>query len=297
MIVSNIIGGLGNQMFQHAAGRALSLKHQVPLLLDTRSFKSYKLHQGFELSRIFQGEITIATDDYLKNMLGIYYYPIANKIDFPLKKYFAKRHNIFIEPKFNYWADFNRLPNIAYLNGYWQSEKYFKDYEQCIRSDFSFKYELDVKNKQLLEKIQNNNTVSIHIRRGDYLSNSSASEIHGVCSIEYYRSAVMEIKSHIEKPFFVIFSDDLEWVKNNIKYFEMDSFVFCEYNKGSESYKDMQMMSLCQHHIIANSTFSWWGAWLNNNPSKIVIAPQKWFADEVKQSQAFDIYPNEWIKL
>jgi Glycosyl transferase family 11 len=178
------------------------------------------------------------------------------------------------------------------LDGYWQSEKYFIDCSKLIRKDFTFKNELDSYNLKLKSKIDKTNSVSIHIRRGDYVNNLNTNATHGLCSIDYYIKAVNYITERIESPYFFVFSDDIEWAKKNI----MLNFPcqFISHNIGSKSYLDMQLMSLCKHNVIANSSFSWWGAWLNSNDNKIVIAPRKWFA---VNTDICDLIPSNWISL
>ena len=179
------------------------------------------------------------------------------------------------------------------MDGFWQSDKYFLKYESEIRKDFSFPSFTDRVNINLLSEIINSNSVSIHIRRGDYIQMNSAIESHPLCSIKYYQSAISKIKEIIEKPKFYFFSDDIEWVKN--QFFSVENAIFVNHNKGKDSYKDMQLMANCKHNIIANSSFSWWGAWLNPNPKKIVIAPKNWFKDTSIDTS--DLIPSTWIRL
>ena len=186
-------------------------------------------------------------------------------------------------------------PNNKYFVGYWQSENYFNSIEKIIREHFKFKPTLSEKNLRLKKRIENSNSVSLHIRRGDYVNNASAYKTHGLCSIEYYNRAIDEIKRQVKDPIFFIFSDDPEWVKSTD--FGIINFEIIDWNIGNLSYIDMQMMNCCKHNIIANSSFSWWGAWLNSNSKKIVISPKKWFANDVLNEQAKNIVPNSWIKI
>jgi hypothetical protein len=291
MIISNIIGGLGNQMFQYAAGRALSLKLRTPLKLDIREFSGYQLHQGFELNRLFNCNAEIATNDDLDNVLSWQKAKLVQRI---LRRPQLKnlRYKSFaIEPHFNYWSGFKLLGDNNYLYGYWQSEQYFIEFEEQIRKDFTFKLPLSAKNSAIIEQISQVNAVSLHVRRGDYVTNAKNAFI-GVCSLEYYRKAVEYVKNQVDKPVFFVFSDDIEWVKSNLP---IDfPCIYIDYNHGIESFNDMRLMSHCKHHIIANSSFSWWGAWLNANSEKIVIAPQQWFANNTNVN---DLLPESWIKL
>ena len=291
MVISNLIGGLGNQMFQYAAGRALALRLGVQLKLDTRDFSGYPLHQGFELRKLFDSNVEIASKDDLKVVLGWQKAKLVQRI---LKRPQLKRFrckSYVIEPSFNYWAGINTLKENIYLDGYWQSEQYFAEFADKIREDFTFKLPLSNQNFCIAKKISQVNAVSLHVRRGDYISNKKNAFI-GVCSLEYYKVAIKRIKNQVNNPVFFIFSDDINWVKNNLVLDK--TTVFVSHNLGSESYNDMRLMSLCKYNIIANSSFSWWGAWLNTDPNKIVIAPKQWFANGQDTS---DLMPENWLKM
>jgi hypothetical protein len=291
VIISNIIGGLGNQMFQYAAGRTRSLKLRVPLKLDTSDFSGYQLHQGFELNRLFNCYAEIASNSDLRDVLGWQSAKLAQRV---LRRPHLKslRYKSFVvEPHFNYWSGINQLDDDKYLYGYWQSEKYFIEFAENIREDFTFKLPFSDQNAEIAEQLTQVNAVSLHVRRGDYVSNAKNAFI-GVCSLEYYRKAIEHIKSLVGMPVFFVFSDDIDWVKNNLALDKTS--VFVGHNKGGESYNDMRLMSLCKHNIIANSSFSWWGAWLNSNPQKIVIAPRQWFASGQDDR---DLIPEAWIRV
>lgn len=292
MIISHIIGGLGNQMFQYAAGRAVSLARQEALLVDISSFANYGLHQGFELQRIFSCPITIASETDLKNVLGWQVQPLIRRL--LMRPAFSKLrgNNFVVEPYFQYWEGIQKTPKNAYLTGYWQSEKYFSRIAETIRRDFSFSLPLSEKNTQLAQEISQVNAISLHVRRGDYVQNPVTLATHGTASLAYYQAAIETIAKSVAEPTFFIFSDDMEWVKANLILPFPCHYV--SHNQGAESYNDMRLMSLCQHHIIANSSFSWWGAWLNPSPNKIVIAPKKWFADD---KNVADLLPEAWLTL
>jgi Glycosyl transferase family 11 len=290
VIISNIIGGLGNQMFQYAAGRARSLKLDVPLKLDTRDFSGYQLHQGFELYRLFNCCAEIVTNADLTKTLGWQKSKLAQRIlRKPQLKQFRYK-NYVVEPHFNYWRDISQLKGNIYLDGYWQSEQYFIEFADKIRVDFTFKLPFSEKNAEIAKQISQANAVSLHVRRGDYVTNRK-NVFLGVCSLEYYQKAISQIKAKLDSPVFFVFSDDIDWAKNNLNLDK--SSVFISHNKNVESYNDMRLMSLCKHNIIANSTFSWWGAWLNSNPNKIVITPLQWFANG---QDAADLVPSTWVR-
>lgn len=292
MIISQVIGGLGNQMFQYAAGRALSLERGQPLHLDISGFAGYGLHQGFELQRVFSCPIQIAVESEARSVLGWQCSPVIRRILARPSLSMMRRQNLVIEPHFHYWSGINKVPQDCYLVGYWQSEKYFKDVAAIIRSDFTFKAPLENRNADFAEQIKQVNAISLHVRRGDYAKNPKTNAAHGLCSLNYYQAAIQYMVARVKPPYFFIFSDDIAWVKDNL----MMDFP-CQYishNQGQDSYNDMRLMSMCHHHIIANSSFSWWGAWLNPNPDKIVVAPTKWFANE---NDVKDLFPKSWVAL
>lgn len=292
MIITNLIGGLGNQMFQYAAAKSISVKYNTPLLLDIDGFNNYTLHNGFELKRVFNISAEIASKAEKNQVLGIYSSEIIRKL---LKRLnFGKLIPSFLvlEPSFKYWPKIINVPLDCYLDGYWQSDKYFKEIEGVIRSDFNFQIPLSDENRYLASIIENSNSISLHIRRGDYAKDLKTLSTHGLCSIDYYDSAIGYILGKIQSPYFFIFSDDIDWAKENIK---LDfPCLFINNNVRENSYVDMQLMSMCKHNIIANSSFSWWGAWLNKNESKVVVAPQKWF---VSNLEIDDLIPENWVTL
>jgi hypothetical protein len=292
MIITQIIGGLGNQMFQYAAGRALSLKNDARLVLDIAGFENYELHQGFELQRVFSHPFEIASRADIRRVLGWQSPASIRRIVSrrPFASLFRKR--FVVEPHFNYWPGINNLTNDCYLSGYWQSEKYFSEVASQIRADFVFRLPMGNQNAELARQIIQVNAVSLHVRRGDYAINPKTAATHGLCSLDYYRESIRYVAERVVQPHFFIFSDDIAWVERNLKIDFPHTYV--QHNRGAESYNDMRLMSLCRHHIIANSSFSWWGAWLTSSFEKIVIAPRKWFAS---QTDVQDLFPDGWVTL
>lgn len=290
VIISQVIGGLGNQMFQYAAGRAMSILYNVPLHLDVGDFEGYTLHQGFELARVFSCPITLATAQEVRSLLDWQSSRLARRILTQPPLHAFRNRNFVVEPHFHYWPGIRNLKPPIYLTGYWQSQRYFLDAEQAIRTDFTFRQPLSSCNLATAAEISSANAVSLHIRRGDYVSNPTTKATHGICQLDYYEAAVNTIANQVEAPYFFIFSDDMDWVRDKLKIPFPCKYV--DQNQGTESYNDMRLMSLCQHHIIANSSFSWWGAWLNPSPSKLVIAPKKWFAHTKNNTR--DLIPLDW---
>jgi hypothetical protein len=200
---------------------------------------------------------------------------------------------VFKEPHFPYDPNILKCNNHVYLEGYWQTEKYFKDIKEIILRDFTIVEEPDPRNKTMADQIRGSESVSIHVRRGDYVTNPTTNAYHGTCSEDYYKKAIQIIKNRVHKPQFFIFSDDLTWVREHLDIGYPT--VFVDFNGPDKDYEDLRLMSLCQNHIIANSSFSWWGAYLGSDPGKIVIAPKRWF----KKTDIItsDLLPESWIQL
>lgn len=288
MIYIRLYGGLGNQMFQYAFGFSLSQKYNKPLVIETNYFnENTKLcsPRSFELN-VYNIESDNSKFPYYS------YHKILVKLlkSFPVTNIFFKT-KYFPEKSFSY-SDITINPKKDYfLDGYWQSYKYFDIYREELLRIFS-QISIDEINSALSETISKSKSVSVHIRRGDYVTNKIASTHHGTCSVEYYQLAINYFQSRHTDCSFFVFSDEPAWAKENIS-FPLNS-TFINHNTGKSSYLDMYLMSKCKHNIIANSSFSWWGGWLNRNPEKVVIAPKKWFNSNVDTS---DLLPETWIRL
>lgn len=293
MIVVHLSGGLGNQMFQYAAGRALALRRGVDLRFDVRSFKKYKLHHGYQLDLVFNCKGSIASSIDISRALGWRAVLPIRYTFFMASVYLFRSKNLMVESDFSYLAAYEDAPRKCYLFGYWQSEKYFSELAALIRNDFVFKRPLSGENATVASAISSLNSISMHVRRGDYIKNQATLAKHGLCSLEYYQNAIDRIIQLVKEPAFFIFSDDIEWVKRNIVIDYPCKFI--DQNSGADSFFDMSLMSMCKHHIIANSSFGWWGAWLASSPEQIVIAPEPWFDDATIDSG--DLLPDRWIKL
>lgn len=291
MIVVKLMGGLGNQMFQYAFAKSLSLKRKLPFKIDTKAFEFDKL-RDFELG-IFNLQDRIASTEEIEfsKKTKESKYSILFKKNF--YKSAIKSDKIFTEKSLNHNSKIDFLP-AEYFEGYWQSEKYFIQFEQEIRNDFAMFIEPNSYYKELLQTATQTESVSIHFRRGDFINNSQTNEFHGICSLDYYSEAMKHMKENIGDVTFFMISDDIDWVKNEFKS-EKDIF-FVENDKGSD-YEDMRLMSSCKHNIIANSSFSWWGAWLNENNKKVVIAPKKWYKNDEVQKQTMDLIPDSWLRI
>lgn len=292
MIVVNLMGGLGNQMFQYALGRKLSLLHQTELLLDCSFLNTPNpnhIKREYELD-VFNIQARIATKKELKNFRPFQ----SNNLIRRLQRLTPglQTHYAITQKTHAFDPDILSAPDNSWLNGFWQTEQYFNDIEKIIRQDFIFKLPLQGLNKELSEKIIACKSVSIHVRRGDY-TNPETLAYHGICKPHYYYKAIDHIlqKHAIDELF--VFSDDSDWVKKNLKLQLPATYI--DHNTGKKSFEDMRLMSLCKHNIIANSSFSWWAAWLNSNDDKQVITPEIWIAD--KNVDTKDVRPSNWITL
>lgn len=278
MKIVNLAGGLGNQMFQYAF--ALSLKEKFKdedIKIDISTFSGLKIVRQYELANVFDVRLPIADE---KDLRKVTFYFRNYRLRLLVKRIVGRKKTVFKEPRlFTYWGkQVDAIKGDCYFEGSWQNEAYFKECASLIRDAFIFKNELDVKNKRLLEEIRACDSVSIHVRRGDYLS---IPYYQNICDEPYYTNAIDYIKKHIRAPHFFIFSTDIEWCNENIvPLINSTAYTLVDWNVGNESYKDMQLMSHCKHNIIAHSSFSWWAAWLNKNNGKIVIAPKEWFRRE-----------------
>ena len=289
MLIVRVTGGLGNQMFQYALYKSLINIGKDEVKLDIFDSKNYLLHNGYELEKVFNVKPNKANINEISKL------KVKKGLIFKLLYKIKKNTNHIIRNELVF--DDNILNSKGkYLQGYWQSEKYFINVRNELLKDFKFKEFSDDNNIKLMNIIKKNNSISIHVRRGDYLNEKNKEIYGGICNEEYYLTAINFIKKKIDNPLFIIFSNDIKWCKKFFsKEFENDRFIYVNWNKGENSYKDMQLMSICDNNIIANSSFSWWGAWLNKNKKKIIISPKKWMNNDVNSIS--DIIPNEWIKI
>ena len=289
MIVMRLKGGLGNQLFQYALGRYLSIAKNTNLQLDTSSYKidtlrEYRL-ESFNIAATASDHLGFfATDGRTRHL---------NKIIQAIRKLFSKHFQIIKEKGFSFDPDILNCSDQAYLDGFWQSEKYFAPIAKTLIEDLSLKIPLNGKSLELAQQIQDTISISLHVRRGDYVSNPTTTAYHGVCSVEWYQDAAKYVGSKVYQPTFFVFSDDYEWAKSNL---EFDApTIFIDPSPEGQECIDMHLMALCKHNVIANSSFSWWGAWLNRNPNKIVVAPKNWFLAGPKNTN--DLIPTSWKRL
>jgi hypothetical protein len=295
MIIVNLKGGMGNQMFQYAIARSLAEKNKTEFrmdltyLLENQPKNSEHVFRNYDLD-IFNIEEKIATKKELKSFFGdTFMRKILNKIPS------GNTEGVIVqEKKFRFDPEIMKLSGNVYLDGYWQSPEYFSDVEDLIRNEFTFKNEFDAKNSELAEEISSVNAVCLNVRRADFISIGHANKFHGVMGVDYFEKAIGYIASKFSDFIIYIFSDDIDWCRDNIKRKYPTKLIGHEY-AGDKFQYYLHHMSLCKHFIIPNSTFAWWAAWLNNNSEKIVVAPKRWFAD--KSIDTSDLIPENWIRI
>lgn len=295
MIIVRLMGGLGNQLFQYACARRLALTHNTDVGLDLGHFSR---RHGWHTDRAYQLRHFCLTEHFASDK-DIYHlrghtesrwsrktFKWRRRLFPAIAKRYRQEAGLAFDPAVLNWE------NDVYLKGFWLDERYFSDQASVIRSDLRFREPLTGVNASLAGRLQEVNAVSIHVRRGDYISNPQYRAQMAHLEQGYYSAAIDQARAILKDPVFVIFSDDVPWVRAHLSLPE--STIWAEANDADAGYRDLHLMSLCRHHIIANSTFSWWGAWLNPHPEKRVWAPQQWYAQD---EPGFAIIPETWTKV
>lgn len=318
MIIVKLSDGLGNQMFQYALGRHLSLRYDTELRFDLSWFNNRDTFAGTDRSITLDGfdvTLTPAGEDDFRRVVGgplvmKFFRRYARLFEFA-PQYPAEHLNYYREilgpPDEGSvkWAHRRRFCHAmlntgsdAYIDGYWQTAKYFADISGVIRNDFTVSGTPKGKNADAISEIQSTTAVSVHVRRGDQVQQGPESSKYGNSLPEtYHEKAAEHIGQQVTNPSFFVFSDDPEWAREHLELNYPTTYV--THNDGSTDYQDIRLMSHCDHHVMANSTFSWWGAWLSTNPDKIVVAPSPWkrfgYPDGVVED--WDIIPDNWVVL
>jgi hypothetical protein len=293
-------GGLGNQLFQFVAGYFLAKKNKINLRINIESFNSYD--REFELDRFPEiRKLKIPKIKKYNFFFKIYLYfyhkfykilkilgvcKFINYFFFLDKQEFEKSPYVFNGDLLK-----EKIVKNVSMTGFFQSEKYFINYKKIVLKLFQFPKIKDKLLQKYLNLIKNKNSVAIHIRRGDYLNNPKVSYVHGILKEDYYKKSISYLKKIVKNPIFFIFSDDIELVKKTFFFFNKEKFIFID---AKSSINALHLMSNCKHFIIANSTFSWWGAWLSKNKHKIICAPKKWIRAKISTP---DIIPDSWVKI
>ncbi|HUI96853.1 MAG TPA: alpha-1,2-fucosyltransferase [Xanthobacteraceae bacterium] len=320
LVVSRLSGGLGNQLFQYAAGRSLARRSGARLILDATAFKLPQERRSFALDP-YPIDAEVRLDGYA-------YEPVMPTVKFPRPADSRERPDslldaamyrlarnggaadkivkalwrlgerasgaaglaVFAERAFDYDAAFERLGSRTYLVGYWQSPRYFADTRDLICRELALPYEPIGANAAWLARIAGKNSVCVHVRRGDYLRPEHFDQ-HGVCSEGYYARAMQAVGVRVDDPQFFVFSDDLAWCRAHIP---GPNVAFVDANPVDAAHDELRLMAACRHHVIANSSLSWWGAWLGAHADQIVVAPDPWFSAGTKTP---DLFPQTWIAL
>jgi len=291
MIIVYLKGGLGNQMFQYAAGRALAIMKNKKLLLD-RGFYLNSPDRPYELNvfDVQEDFLDLPSNSLIRLCLNNELWPVRGLT----KRLIAKCGvSTVVDSEFGFDPRIKERKGILYLIGYWQTEKYFDFIADIIRDDFGFRKQPDPINMEIINHIKACESVCIHVRRGDYFASAENRAIYDCCGLDYYARAIEKLKERLENPYWFVFSDDPHWVRNNLVCCEPKTVIM--HNQNLQNFEDLRLMTYCKHFIIANSSFSWWGAWLADYSSKIVIAPKIWYADD--QFRSPDIVPESWIRL
>ena len=292
MIITRIRGGLGNQLFQYSCGRSIAKRIGTTLLLDLRDYTKKRAFP-YSLSH-FKIVAKIADNECLPVGRGMTLFQLARACILPTISTYRE------DPINGYDSQAENIRNDTLLKGYWQSERYFEPISAIIRSDLSFKSRPTGRNSELLKQIEESKaTVSIHIRRGDYISNDRFRKLMETLELTYYSRALEYIVSKAKiDPIAYIFSDEPDYAQSTLSpLLPCDTYVM-SLNNRARAHEDLRLMAACQHHIIANSTFSWWGAWLNPSPTKIVVAPKRWFRSPSLSAEADQsIVPVTWHRM
>lgn len=290
MDVVILFNGLGNQMSQYSfyLNKKNINKHTYIINFCNSD------HNGFELENVFN--IKFRRDLFSFFLKLVFKALLTNKVPFlfkPIKLLLNNLNVKIIKENFDYsFKSVYLIPSrgIYFYFGGWHHESYFEPMRSVVSKTFEFNITNVNDLKSLINDIENTESVAIHVRRGDYLNNDNMNLFGGVCDKEYFQKAMDFISNNVENPHYYIFSNDPDWVKLNFKF---DNFTYVTNNQGKDSWKDMYLMSICKHNIISNSTFSWWGAWLNKNINKIVVSPDRFILNDIKS----DIYPPKWNKI
>lgn len=291
MICVRLNGGLGNQLFQYATGRALALRHGCELLLDTSPLQATARHvtpRPFELDH-FRHQARVATAAETRHLAWLHRVPALSHWVTPWRMY--------VERGRGYNASFAELPDKTYLVGYWQTSRYFASVAGQIAAELSASRPLSPASEAVAEAMSRGPSVALHVRRGDYITLASAASLHGALGLPYYEAALQRVREQVQGARYFVFSDDIAWCRERLPLGAAEA-VYVGHNTGADAWQDLLLMSSCRHHIIANSSFSWWGAWLADQrygaSGHVVIAPARWFAGLPSEDPS-DRFPAHWV--
>lgn len=289
-VIVRLVGGLGNQMFQYAAGRAVAVRHQVPLTLDLSWF-GIDLERQYALAP-FRINARIPKDQNPGNVNPSWVERFAGRVRRKLNLP-SQGVSVFSEKSFRYDAEIESVSAPVILNGYFQSERYFSSIKPLISKEFTLQHEPKSRAVELLALIHASDAICVHIRRGDYITNVSANAYHGTCSLNYYDNGLAEVSAGLRNPRCFVFSDDSQWVRENFK--TRMPMTIVDIHGTQEAHEDLRLMRECHHFVIANSSLSWWGAWLSAREGKRVVAPKVWFKNS--KNDTSDLIPSGWRRV
>jgi len=293
MIIVEIVGGLANQMVIYAAARALAEKNGDVLAIDLSTLRRDHLRK-FELYKLSM-DLKIATDEEIARVRKKLKNPTADRLK---EKFFRKlklrRPYIYEEPYSGYDENFFRLTGDVYVKGNFASRRYFERIEPVLRREFRFRGPFSPGTQEYEKGLREGSSIGIHVRRGDYATNPHTRKFHGLMDAEYYSEAMKVIEERVGDPVYHVFSDDLKWARENLK--SRFPVRFVDHTDAETSHEDMYLLSRCRHYILGNSGFGFWGAWMNADPEKIVVAPKRWCADDYF-NKVFDLPPPDWIRI
>lgn len=296
MIIVKIKAGLGNQLFQYATARAMGLRSGEEVKMDITDSLTRDDHDRVFGLQNFNIQLPVATAEEIQRILSRRKW-LRKKSRYFQNKTGIALHRTWWNQTYVYQTSYDKAimkpaKRDIYIDGFWQNEDFFKEYRPLLLQELSVKNKPDAINQSVIDKMRSVNAVSLHVRRGDNLR-PAAMTVYCMPDEEYYTSAISYIAGKMKDPHFFVFSDDIEWAKENMKTgFPTD---FMDHNNDAKNYEDLRLMNNCRHHIIANSTFSWWGAWLNPSNDKIVISPRHWF--NLAKFNRAKIIPSNWIKM
>lgn len=301
MIIIRLMGGLGNQMFQYAFAYVLSKKNKSLVKIDTTllddrlSPHEIVTHRELLLNKVFNVSLDFASKNDIEYFNGKTYNNLIGK-SFNKIRQAIRSPSLVIEENRGFNPRYLNLKDDTCLVGSFQSEKYFYSDSQAIKNVFKFKYPIMDISHELVDSLKSENSVAIHFRRGDYVTSPLYSKKIGALALSYYIKAIDFIIEKVDNPVFYVFSDDINWCKENLKVDHLSFYFVNDEHAGIYASNYLQLLTKCKYYIISNSTFSWWGAWLSeNNSNKIVVAPEQWFIEESLND--IDIVPENWIKL
>ena len=284
-----LLGGLGNQMFQYAAARAVSMRCNAPLVLDV-SWLSSETQRQFALAPFrIRAEIV---ESGRRSQWNVALWRFAQRLNrrFGTRK---RRAPVYRERSFRYDGGVQLLQAPVYMYGYFQSEEYFVDCRGVIFDDFQIADPPRAESQTLLDRITASEAVCMHIRRGDYVTDAAVNAFHGVCSIDYYHRGLQVVANNLTRPECFVFSDDPAWARENLKLNVPTTIV--DIHGPHEAHEDLRLMAACHSYVIANSSMSWWGAWLGRRAGKRVVAPRQWFRTTSRDTR--DLIPDDWVRL